>query len=296
MLYMNVVDVHKAVAHAAQVLVRPGNPPPEQSKPLRNSPTRTLRWFWPPDEGGREISPKDPEFLESRNRWGRFQLEQRCRPQLVANFRALKLYDAASIYLPKAAGDQLMVEALDLVLKFSTQPREMLLRGQAEPLLKRLNRVGRALEEAELMEPAELQGDIANWRDLAKKAYLGMQRGDPQAVEKMKSLWGDGYFATLLDLNVELDPRKFDEPVKPGRKKGQSQSAHAHDLRRLQGCAGPECRLHMGDVFSRRIRSEASAGRFAESQQQGFQRGPAAPGSPGPTPSVTGTSSSIASR
>jgi len=232
-LYLDVVGVHKAVAKAAQKPVRAGNAPPQPGQPPRNSPTRIMRWFQLPEEGGQEFSPQDPELLQGVLRRARFELQQRRRPQLLANLRALKLIDPSSTFVPKEAGDQLLKEALDVMLKFSVQPRDMMLRGQTAALLKRLNRVGRALEESELMDPAEFQSDVASWRVQAKEAYLAVQRRMPKANHMMDALWNDSYFDALTNVNVDFDPKKFQEPAKIGEVFDPSKPAEKKPRRKM---------------------------------------------------------------
>jgi hypothetical protein len=220
-LYMDAAKVHETIAGLAGAPVRPGNPAGDT---LRNSPTRSLRWFLPAEEGGREFSPKDRQRTEVMLRWLQFQQALRRRPQLTLNLYALKLMDDRSSYLPREAGETLLNEASDIMLKFSVQPRDMLLRGQSTALFKRLDRISRPLEEFELMDTNEFQVELNGWRRQAVDAFLAQRKKDRSASAKMTALWQDPYFNALVDLNTEMSTKKLEQGDPFGGDQGEKKN------------------------------------------------------------------------
>jgi hypothetical protein len=196
-LHMNAPALADEFAKATQLPVKVWNPP-AQGKSIPNSPTRELWMFLPKQEGGIDGGQRFVDYQHSRI------------PQLyvLAN---LKQYNVTNETMPARGWFVLSKMIEDLFNKYDVQPREMLLRGQRDAMMRRNDRMELFVDNASL---AGLQGkavhdEILVWLNRARDAHAGLDAVDPKeravSQRNVAVFWGeDTFIGFLLDVDKDL--------------------------------------------------------------------------------------------
>jgi hypothetical protein len=173
-----------------------GGPPPW-------TPTRALRLFLPPAEGG----------VDQGERWRR---EQRAQlfwsPLIVHHYRQLKAFDD----LPPEARDRLRALADRLFLKYILVPHARLTRGLPEDATKSLVRIEAVVQDFRQapMSKDGLDRAIAGWRAQIKEAYLRLAHKEPDGQARVNALWNeDQYLLYLTDPSEEEAPPRLNRSI-----------------------------------------------------------------------------------
>jgi hypothetical protein len=187
------VFLHHDLAIWQRHLAAAGLPPapwPAQASP---APPRAFRLFYPPEEGG----------IDKRQRYAHFKLLQAPLPPAIYKLQEMRLFaelpDDARIVMTNFLGD--------LFEKYYLQPRAALLRGQHEAVLKRIDRIGSVIEQADAAAPiaeSQFQQAIAQWRERLNEAYLSQDEG------RVKQFWSeDQHVLALLQVDDPVPPQKY---------------------------------------------------------------------------------------
>jgi hypothetical protein len=189
-LYQDAEALHKQVAAATGLKVAPW--------PSGTPPWRLDRQFFPTSEGGIDKTGRLPAFMTQLLPFtgARAKLEE------------MRLSEGL---LPKEAANRLLVIVFDLLTKYYQEPREMLLRGQHDAALKRLDRINEVIaqdREARQLDEAQFQRDIAQWRE--KLIQFDAEQNLP-AFERM---WHeDLYLVAVRSVEAEKSPQEFERKL-----------------------------------------------------------------------------------
>jgi hypothetical protein len=191
-LYQDAQALHKEVVAATGMKVSKW-----PTQPTGTPPWRLDRQFFPVNEGGVDNGARLTAFMT--------QL-------LPVSGTLYKLEELRlSKELPEEGRTRLIIIVLDLLGKYYQEPREMLLRGEHDAALKRLDRIYEVLaqdRDAEQLDETTFQQNIAKWRERmirldADKDVPGLER-----------LWlEDQYLLAVRDVNGEKSPQEFERKL-----------------------------------------------------------------------------------
>ena len=185
-LYEDAESLYKNAAAATGLPVGPwqGGTPP----------WRLARQFYGPDDGG----------ADKTGRHQQFESQLISIALAIQEFRDLKLWVGS---IPDDALARLLNITADLFTKFQRQPREMLLRGQHDAALVRLDRISEVLAQdrsAQHLDEARFQQDIAQWREKLVKFHFGKEQGN------LERLWlDDQYLIAVMDVEGDRRPQQY---------------------------------------------------------------------------------------
>src|SRR5205823_5273674 len=148
--------------------VRVWNQGPSKPGVPVQTPTRALRLFLPPEEGGVDKSIRQEGGAEKRNRLQSFYSQSAPWPAFVQGLEEEGLSPARLDI--QAAQEQLQVLCIQLWQNYAVVPTQQLLRGRLDDCTKRLVRIQSALKDLEGQNPEEMQDQIATWIKRAKQA------------------------------------------------------------------------------------------------------------------------------
>jgi hypothetical protein len=196
-LYQDAAALHeKLKATGLKIGVWPAEGPP--------SPRQIASLFFPVELGG----------VDTTGRLARFATDLTPIGSAVSKLHEMRiLFD-----LPDDASNMLVRGIIaDLYTKYYQQPREMLLRGQYDATLARLDRIGDVIDQdrfAQQLDEAQFQQGVAAWRQKMKDAYLAVARQEPGADKRVMQLWAeDQYLLALRDPGGESAPQKFPRKI-----------------------------------------------------------------------------------
>ena len=160
-------------------------------------PLRVLSAFLPEAEGGTDKS----------GRQSRFEIQRMPMLGVVQNYAAMKLFGED---MPvKQAQVQLLNFAHQLFTKYATEPHALLLKGQNEKAIKRLQVMRTALDDMEFSPLPEFGKRVKQWRDAVIRNQLALIHKKQGAKEAMDALWSrDQYLLVLLNAQESPDPQK----------------------------------------------------------------------------------------
>lgn len=162
--------------------------------PFAGSPVLLWQKFLSTDEGGSASPRQFQEFQESLLPWG----------SVVLQLHQLRVFKE----LPPPARETLLSLHKEVLNKFYLQPQKMLIRGQYDATIKRLQRIANVLSDVELtgvLESPEFFESLQDWRARLIKAYNSNQ------AEAMKNIWGeDQFFWYFLQAESDEIPRKVE--------------------------------------------------------------------------------------
>lgn len=195
-LHLNAPALAEDMAKVTQLPVKVWNAP-LQGKMLVNSPTRELWMFLPKQEGGIDNGQRFADY-------------QRSRIPLVNVLANLARFNVSSETMPQRGWLLFSKTIEDLFNKYDLQPREMLLRGQRDAMMRRTDRMELFVDNAAL---AGLQGkavhdEILDWLQKARDAHAGLDAADPkvraESERNLAMFWGEDTFVGRL-IQVDKD-------------------------------------------------------------------------------------------
>ena len=203
-LYLDAAKAKAELARATGATVAIWNSPAVNDH-VEPSPTRALRLFLPPDEGG----------IDKEGRLLRFKAESMPMTPILLALEQIKI---GPRQLVRPALDYLVGGLIaDLIAKYELQPAELLQRGKGEDVTQRLQRIQLFLEAdalAGLADDPEFQKAVAEWRSAASAAYELLARKDPKGQAAVNYLWGeDQYLLALLQVDAEERPERYPRKV-----------------------------------------------------------------------------------
>jgi hypothetical protein len=160
-------------------------------------PLRVLAAFLPEAEGGTDKS----------GRQAKFEVQRMPMLGVVHNYAAMKLFGED---MPvKQAQVQLLNFAHQLFTKYAAEPHALLLKGQNEKAIKRLQVMRTALDDVEFSPLPEFGKRVNLWRDAVIRNQLAFIHKKQGAKEAIDALWNrDQYLLTLLNAQESPDPQK----------------------------------------------------------------------------------------
>lgn len=207
-LWYDAAKVHQAISATTNKPIRIGNQePPADPKttPPRNSPTRSLRWFMPQADGGVTLG-RMQEFAHSLQP----------KAQIAQQLDRWKLLARPDVIIYPEVGFTLLRQIDDIMLKFAVQPRDMMLRGQYNAALKRLDLIRTVLEDLEFsnLDEAGFQTELATFRTQSNTAYRALKNKDPLAAARLGELWSkDQYLLAVLQADPEIELSKYKKEI-----------------------------------------------------------------------------------
>jgi hypothetical protein len=162
---------------------------------IPNSPTRALRLFLPPDEGG----------IDKTGRRLNFEVSLVPRTTVV---HALEELHLGKGQLPDVARGHLLRLIDEMRLRYDIQPHEMLLHGKGEDAIRRIGRAQLFFDAENLdnLAASDLQQPVGKWRQDLTVAYAKMANHDPDGQSAVNSFWTRDEFL-LAVLNTEGEDR-----------------------------------------------------------------------------------------
>ncbi len=183
-----------------------GRPVSVWHMPKGPSPTRALRLFLTPEDGG----------VDKQGRHQRFVLEQVPWPILLLQLQALHLVQPQDI--PEQARELLFGNVRNLFTTFAVEPRDFFLHANFDAALKRVDRIRNVLEAEEAANP--LQGpdfarELNAWRARVQEAYIAkIVRKDPNGSALVDSIWSDDqYLLNVLQADSEIPLNRFEKKL-----------------------------------------------------------------------------------
>jgi hypothetical protein len=188
-LHQDAEALHKQVVAATGLKVSPW--------PTGTPPWRLDRQFFPAGEGGVDNGARLTAFMT----------------QLLPVSGALYKLEELRLSkdLPEEGRTRLIIIVLDLLGKYYQEPREMLLRGEHDAALKRLDRVHEVLaqdRDAQQLDETTFQQNIAKWRERLIRLHADRD------VPSLERLWlEDQYLLAVRDVNGEKAPQEFERKL-----------------------------------------------------------------------------------
>lgn len=194
-LYQDPLELVKEIEKASPLPVSIWNPVAE-GKELPNSPTRCLWLFLPTKDGG----------IDDGQRWAAYTRARLPYSMVILNLARINV-DQEHM-LSKHAWERLLGIAGDLLNKYDLQPREMLLRGQREPMFRRQHRL-----ELFTRSDVTVNGDdVLKWLARVREAYAYFDVDDPKQRSKaqiaINQVWGEDLFLgrlVMVDKDDQFD-------------------------------------------------------------------------------------------
>jgi len=176
--------------------VRIWNQSPGKSGTPPQSPTRALRQFLPPAEGG----------VDTANRLQGFNAQTVPTPAFVQGLEEEGL--SAARLESQPAREQLLSMSMQLWQNYAVVPTQQLLRGRLDDCTKRLVRIQSALKDLEGQDPVKMNQDTTAWVQRAKQVYA---RGD---AAKIAELWGEDQALMQMIVAPDEEPRNAKDAPK----------------------------------------------------------------------------------
>ncbi len=164
---------------------------------MPNSPTRALRLFLPPDEGGIDKTDRRKRFQDDRLPWAEV-------------LQALNQLNLGRDQLPDLARGYLLKLIDELFKRYDLQPQEMLLHGKGEEAIRRMSRAQLFFDDENLdrltpSDPAFRQA-VAAWREKLGMAFGKLANHDADGQAAVNSFWAEDQFLGAL-LHTEGEDR-----------------------------------------------------------------------------------------
>jgi hypothetical protein len=190
-LYMEAAALQLELTTAFSLPVRVWNDPVDKTGGP-NSPTRALRLFLPPEEGGndRSVPPRMRAFYSSRLPWTAIGL-------------GLEQLHLSQDLLPPEVHKILTQRMIPVLCKrYYMDPQDYLLHGRIDQMLARLDRIRPFLDDdslASLATDRNFRSEVAAWRTKATAVTLAVVNNAPGAKVQETAFWNeDRYLLTLL--------------------------------------------------------------------------------------------------
>ncbi len=196
-LHLNAPALFDDVKKASPLPVKVWNPP-LTAKVAANSPTRCLWTFLPKREGG----------VDNGNRFLDYNRSLMPLARIIVNLEAINIIQRD---MPRLAWITL-IEAYhkDLFNKYDAQPREMMLRGLRDPMVRRQHRMELFVDVglAGLDKNAAFEAkEVRPWVELVKNVYANLDDDPKKNADNKKLLaavWGqDPFFGYLLEVDKD---------------------------------------------------------------------------------------------
>ncbi|MBM3994897.1 MAG: hypothetical protein FJ303_12200 [Planctomycetes bacterium] len=195
--HLRAMDLAKNVRTASGLSTKVWNPRKEAGA-AENSPTRCLRMFLPKQEGG----------VDESHRATLAGLARLPLADIFANYAEIQFTDRL---LPPTAHAIMTNITVSLLNKYELQPREMFLRGQFDPLLRRFERLQAFAQDESLfglVDNEQFRTDLREWQKQLIDANANASHEDPKmrakAQQDMQALWNrDQFIGWMLALDKE---------------------------------------------------------------------------------------------
>jgi hypothetical protein len=193
-VYLAVAGVQQDLHRLSQLPVNLWNTPVAAGR-TDPSPTRALRLFLPPEEGG----------IDKTDRRNRFQADLVPRLSIQLALEQINLGEQ----LPPVAREHLLRLIEDLLKKYELQPQEMVLHGKGEDAIRRLERAEMFFDDENLDRLADdpaFPRAVAEWRENMRQAYSRLASKDADGQAAVNKLWAEDQFLMVMLQTDREDP------------------------------------------------------------------------------------------